>query len=69
MRRHRFSEAIIETPSLPENWKKPTMDKYNGSTDLDEHIAIYTTQISLYTWNDAILCRVFPTTLKGATLS
>jgi len=45
------------------------MDKYDRSTNPDEHIAIYTTQISLYTWNDAILCRVFPTTLKGATLS
>ena len=46
-----------------------TIDKYDGSTDPDEHIAIYTTWISLYTWNDAIMCRVFPTTLKGATLS
>jgi len=45
------------------------MDKYDGSTDLDEHIVIYTTQISLYTWNDVIICRVFPTTLKGAVLS
>jgi len=40
------------------------MDKYDV-----EHIAVYTTQISLYTWNDAIMCRVFPTTLKAATLS
>jgi len=63
MRRHPFLEAIIET-SLPENWKNSTMDKYDGSMDPDEHIAIQTTQISLYTWNDVILCRVFPTTLK-----
>ena len=68
VRRHPFSEAIIETP-LPENWKNFTMEKYDGGTDPDEHIAVYTTQISLYTWNDAILCRVFPTTLKGGALS
>jgi len=67
-RRHPFSETVIDTP-LPDNWKSLTIEKYEGSTDPDEHVAIYTTQISLYTWNDAILCRVFPTTLKGATLS
>ncbi|XP_068466727.1 uncharacterized protein [Phaseolus vulgaris] len=67
-RRHPFSETIIETP-LPDNWKSLTIEKYDGSTNPDEHVAIYTTQISLYTWNDAILCRVFPTTFKGAALS
>jgi len=67
VRRPPFSEAIIETPL--ENWKNLTMEKYDGGTDRDEHIAVYTTHISLYTWNDVILCRVFPTTLKGATLS
>ena len=68
VRRHPFSETIIETP-LPKNWNNFTMEKYDGGTDPDEHIAVYTTQISLYTWNDAILCRVFPTTLKGGALS
>jgi len=67
-RKHPFYDVIVDTP-LPDNWKKLTIDKYDGSTDPDEHIAIYTTQISLYTWNDAVMCRVFPTTLKGATLS
>ena len=67
-RKHSFYDVIVDT-SLPDNWKNLTIDKYDGSTDLDEHIAIYTTQISLYTWNDAIVCRVFPTTLKGAVLS
>ncbi|XP_068483426.1 uncharacterized protein [Phaseolus vulgaris] len=37
VRRHPFSEAIIETP-LPENWKNFTMEKYDGGTDPDEHI-------------------------------
>ena len=45
VRRHPFSETIIETP-LPKNWKNLTKDKYDGSTDPDEHIAVYTTQIS-----------------------
>ncbi|XP_068490511.1 uncharacterized protein [Phaseolus vulgaris] len=67
-RKHPFYDVIVDTP-LPDNWKNLTIDKYDGSTDPDEHIAIYTTQISLYTWNGAVMCRVFPTTLKGAALS
>jgi len=67
MRKHLFSKAIIET-SLLDNLKNPTKDRYDRSEDPNEHITIYTTHISLYTWNDVILCRVFPTTLKEATL-
>jgi len=48
VRRHPFSEAIIET-TLPENWKNLTMEKYDGGINPDEHIAVYTMQISLYT--------------------
>jgi len=42
VRKHPFSIDIVETP-LPKNWENLTMDKYDGSTDPDEHIAIYTT--------------------------
>jgi len=66
--RHSFFKTIIETPLL-ENWKNSTMDKHDGSTNIDEHIVIYTTQISFYTWNGVILCQIFPTTLKGVALS
>ena len=55
-RKHLFYDVIVYTP-LPDNWKNLTIDKYDGSSDPDEHIAIYTTQISLYTWNDAVKCR------------
>jgi len=65
-RRHPFSEAIRET-LLPDNWKNLTIDKYDGNTDPDEYITVYTMQISLYTWIDAIFCRVFPTTLSWFT--
>lgn len=34
---------------LPANWYGPVLDRYNGSTDPDEHIDIYIMQISLYT--------------------
>jgi len=67
-RRHPFTNTIIEVP-LPEKWKGFNRYRYDGSTDPDEHMDTYTTHISLYTSDDAVLCRVFPTSLKGAALS
>jgi len=55
--------------SLSCTWKNPTLDKYDGTTDPDEHVDAYVTQVSLYITEDALLCRVFPSSLKGATLS
>ena len=66
--RHPFTNNIIEVP-LPEKWKGFNRDRYDGSTDLDEHMDAYTTHMSLYTSDNAVLCRVFPTSLKGAALS
>ena len=68
LRRSPFVESIMEVP-LPSTWKNPTLDKYDGTTDPDEHVDAYVTQVNLYTVEDALLCRVFPTSLKGAALS
>ncbi|XP_068475165.1 uncharacterized protein [Phaseolus vulgaris] len=67
-RRHPFINNIIEVP-LPEKWKGFNRDRYDGSTDPDEHMDAYTTHMSLYTSDDGVLCRVFATSLKSATLS
>jgi len=67
-RRHPFTNNIIEVP-LPEKWKGFNRDRYDGSTDPDEHMDAYTTHMSLYTSDNAVLCRVFPKSLKGAALS
>nr|KYP60821.1 hypothetical protein KK1_023235 [Cajanus cajan] len=55
--------------SLPFGWKPLHIDRYDGTTDSDEHIDLYTTQINIYTNEDAILCRVFLTSLKGTALN
>ena len=68
VRRHPFTNPIIEVP-LPDKWKDFNRDRYDGSTDLDEHMDAYTTHMSLYTSDDAVLCRVIPSSLKRATLS
>nr|KYP36950.1 hypothetical protein KK1_041889 [Cajanus cajan] len=58
----------METP-LPHGWKPLHLNRYDGTMDPDKHIDLYTTQVNLYTNNDAILCRVFPTSLKGVALN
>ena len=63
-RRHPFVDGIMEE-ELPARWKGLTMSQYDGTTDLEEHVDVFTTQARLYTSDDAILCRVFPTSLKG----
>jgi len=67
-RRHPFTNTIIKVP-LPEKWKGFNRDRYDGSTDPDEHMDAYTTHMSLYTSDDVVLCPVFATSLKGAALS
>nr|KYP52792.1 Transposon Ty3-I Gag-Pol polyprotein [Cajanus cajan] len=57
----------METP-LPFGWKSLNIDRYDGTTDPDEHVDLYITQVNL-TNEDAIMCRVFSTSLKGAVLN
>jgi len=67
-RQHPFTEDIMET-KLSANWKGATLDRYDGSTDPDEHIDVYVIQIRLYMSDDAIFCTVFPTSLNRTTLN
>jgi len=67
-RRHPFTNRIMDTP-LPDKWKGFNRDRYDGTTDPDEHMDAYTTHMSLYSTDNAVLCRVFPTSLKGGALS
>ncbi|RDY03288.1 hypothetical protein CR513_13146, partial [Mucuna pruriens] len=57
----------METP-LPKRWRGTYLDKYDGTTDLDEHLASYLTQVNLFSNEDVILCRIFPTSMKGSSL-
>jgi len=63
-----FTEEILAT-KLPSNWNNPTLDKHDGSTDPDEHIDAYISQLTLFTTDGYIYCKVFPTSLRGATFS
>nr|KYP42572.1 hypothetical protein KK1_036015 [Cajanus cajan] len=52
-----------------DNWKSLPIDKYDGTTDPDEHLDVFLTQVTLSNTDDAALCRIFPTSLKGRALS
>jgi len=66
--RHPFVDGILSA-ELPARWKGLGIDRYDGSTDPDEHIDVYETQMRLYTTNQTVMCRVFPTSLKGMALN
>jgi len=63
-----FVDRIMEA-NISLGWKPLNLERNNGTTNLDEHLDTFLTQANLYTDDDAILCRVFPTSLKWATLT
>ena len=65
---HPFVDHIMEA-DIPLGWKPSNLEQYDETTDPDERLDTLLTQENLYTNNDAILCRVFLTSLKGATLT
>ena len=52
---HPFTDSIIRIP-LPDKWKGFNRDHYDGTTDPNEHMDAYTMHMSLYTFDDAVLC-------------
>jgi len=61
-----FTASITNHP-LPSKFKMPTLDSYDGTWDPCDHIATFKTIMHLQGVLDEIMCRAFPTTLKGPT--
>ncbi|RDY02976.1 hypothetical protein CR513_13502, partial [Mucuna pruriens] len=68
LRKHPFMDGIIDTP-LPIGWRNLSLDKYDDTTNLDEHINAYVTHVNLFTNDDVIIYQVSSTSLKGAVLN
>ena len=59
--------ASINGHPLPPKFKMPSLDSYDGTCDPFDHIATFKTTMHLQGILDEIICRAFPTILKGPT--
>ena len=48
---------------MPSRFTRPPFNSYDGRTNLVEHVSHYIHMMSLYTHNDALMCKVFPSSL------
>ena len=59
--------AFVNSFLLLHKFRMPQIDSYNGVKDSLEHLETFKTLMHLQGVADEIMCRAFPTTLKGAT--
>ena len=61
-----FTTAVLECP-VPSKFRLPQLESFDGLKDPQDHLNTFKTTLGLQQPPDEILCRSFPTTLKGAT--
>ncbi|XP_059441743.1 uncharacterized protein LOC132174049 [Corylus avellana] len=59
-----FTDRVMRFP-LPDKFKMPWVNKYDGSTDPYDHMVSFRAHIILHDTPDEIACRAFPLTLEG----
>ena len=52
-----------EKAKLPKHFHQPTFAMYNGRTDPVEHVSQFKQKIAIHSQDEALLCRVFPSSL------
>ena len=53
----------IEGATLPRRFHQPTFTIYNGQTDLVEHVSHFSQKMAVYSKDEALMCKVFPSSL------
>lgn len=59
-----FSDEVMNTPR-PRNVKIPNLELYDGTTNPEEHLGVYKSQLYVQDVDDATQCRYFLATLEG----
>ena len=60
-----FTTAVLECP-VPSKFWLPQLEPFDGLKDPQDHLNTFRTTLGIQQPPDEILCRSFPTTLKGA---
>jgi hypothetical protein len=55
----------VKAYPMPDKFKMPRIEKYDGNGDPQEHLGAFREHIVLHGTPDEIACRAFPLTLKG----
>ncbi|XP_024023546.1 uncharacterized protein LOC112092228 [Morus notabilis] len=55
---HPFTENIIRVP-LPDKYKPPPIPLYDGRSDPDDHLEVYTGHMVLHGYPEEVMCRAF----------
>lgn len=58
----------IKQALMPSKFTRPPFISYEGKTDWVEHVSHYIQMMSLHNHNDALICRVFPSSLGPTAL-
>ncbi|XP_075636473.1 uncharacterized protein LOC142608661 [Castanea sativa] len=58
----------IESAPMPSQFARPPFNSYTGKTDPVEHVSHYIQMMSLQSHNDALMCKVFPSSLRLTAL-
>ena len=53
---------------MPSRFTRPPFNFYDGKTDLVEHVSLYIQMMSLHSQNDALMSKVFPSSLRPTAL-
>ena len=58
----------IEKVKLPRRFHQPTFAIYNGQTDPVEHVSQFKQKMAIHSSDEALMCRIFPSSLGLMTM-
>ena len=58
----------IEKAKLPERFNQPAFIMYNGRTDPVEHVSQFKQKMAVHTYDETLMCRVFPSNLGSMAM-